>query len=117
MAFDTEEVLDQFEKQWVLRQNNEWYHCVWFQSIKREIQTGYRPEEGIRRLAQFSAEEGSYTIRKGVRKGQLRPHWEKWLDDFRHYEDRLKDKLRQFIEQRTGQKLHPAQRWEEGVTG
>ena len=103
VAFDVEEVLKYFDA-WVCQQTNKWWHDVWFQSMRREIETDHRPAEGISMMAEIYA-PGFYVVRKGKHKGEMRPNSAKWLDSFRHYEDALWEKVAQFIEARLGRKL------------
>jgi len=110
VAFDVEEVLKYFDA-WVCQQTNHWWHDVWFQSVRREIIDEERPEKGIRMMAEIYA-PGFYIVRKGERKGEMRPNSEKWLDNFRHYEDRLWEKLAQLLGTYLGKKFAQAKKGE-----
>jgi hypothetical protein len=112
---EIEELLERFENEWVNPEGKEWQKKAWFQSVKKEILTGKRPDEGIRLLAQWSVGEGFATIKKGPRKGQVRPRWEIWLDSYRQGEAKVKKEFHAFIQRVTGRPLHPAMRKEEEI--
>ena len=105
---DREKFVKRFQEEWVNVYANEMQRMAWFQSIKTEILTKHRPSEGIQLMAQMYGGDGQHEIKKGKRKGQLRPRWEVWLESFRQAETQVKKLFSKFVNREPGQLFDPA---------
>jgi len=101
-VIDIKEVVERIGE-WVLQQKNEMWTVVWYQSLRREILTGEKAsEKSVIYLARLYTHGEYYRILKGPNKGMLRPVWERWYDNFRQAEHRLKEKLQPVLRKLLG---------------